>query len=336
MVPPDLSAHRPADEPHVEAPAPLAVLCGPTAVGKTSLAVALAQHLGAEIVCADSRTVYRGMDIGTAKPTAAQRAAVPHHLLDVADPEETFTVAQFQRLARAAIAAIRDRGRLPLLVGGTGLYIRAVVDDFHIPAVAPDSALRARLEADARAHGPAALHARLQAVDPVAASCIHPHNVRRVIRALEVCLATGRPISAQQRRGPSTAAVLVGLWRARVDLYRRIDARVDEQLAAGLLDETRRLLQRGVPHEAPAMQGLGYKELAGYLLGRYDYAEAVRRLKRNTRRYAKRQLTWFRRDARIRWVDATGLEPAALLPQVHAIMVAALAQWGRGEWDHSR
>jgi tRNA dimethylallyltransferase len=336
VVPPDLSAPGSADEPRHGALAPLAVLCGPTAVGKTSLAVALAQRLDAEIVCADSRTVYRGMDIGTAKPTAAQRAAVPHHLLDVADPEETFTVAQFQRLAREAIAAIRQRGRLPLLVGGTGLYIRAVVDDLGLPAVPPDPVLRARLEADARAAGPAALHARLQALDPVAASRIHPHNVRRVIRALEVCLATGRPISSQQRRGPPAAAVIVGLWRARPDLYRRIDARVDEQLSAGLLEETRRLLQRGVPLQAPAMQGLGYKELAGYLLGRYDYAEAVRRLKRHTRRYAKRQLTWFRRDARIRWVDATGREPAALLPEVHAIMVAAISAQGRGEWEHSR
>lgn len=309
----------------------LVVVCGPTAVGKTALAVALARCLDAEIVCADSRTVYRGMDIGTAKPSAATRTAVPHHLLDVADPLETFTVAQFQRLARAAIADIRRRGKQPLLVGGTGLYIRAVVDDLRIPAVAPDPVLRARLEDVARTRGPEALHAQLQALDPVAASRIHPHNVRRVVRALEVCLATGRPISDQQRRGEPTAAVLVGLWRARDDLYRRIEARVDEQLAAGLLEETRQLLARGVPPDAPAMQGLGYKELVGYLQGHYDYAEAVRRLKRNTRRYAKRQLTWFRKDPRIRWVDATGLEPHALLPHVHAIMEAERAVQGRRE-----
>jgi tRNA dimethylallyltransferase len=276
------------------------------------------------------------MDVGTAKPTAAQQATVPHHLLDVADPEQTFTVAQFQRLAQAAIADIRRRGRQPLLVGGTGLYIRAVVDDLRIPAVAPDPALRTRLEADARARGPEALHARLAALDPVAASRIHPHNVRRVIRALEVCLATGRPLSALQGRGAPAAAVLVGIWRARDDLYRRIEARVDEQLAAGLVEETRRLLERGVPPDAPAMQGLGYKELVGYLQGRYDYAEAVRRIKRNTRRYAKRQLTWFRRDPRIRWVDATGREPHALLPDVHAIMMAAISVQGRREWQHNR
>ncbi|MDR7481207.1 MAG: tRNA (adenosine(37)-N6)-dimethylallyltransferase MiaA [Armatimonadota bacterium] len=315
---------------------PLAVLCGPTAVGKTALAVALAQHLDAEIVCADSRTVYRGMDIGTAKPSAAARAAVPHHLLDVVDPQETFTVAQFQRLAHAAIADIRRRGKQPLLVGGTGLYIRAVVDDLRIPAVAPDPVLRARLEAVARTRGPEALHGQLQALDPVAASRIHPHNVRRVVRALEVCLATGRPISSQQHRGEPAAVVLVGIWRARADLYRRIETRVDEQLAAGLLEETRQLLAHGVPLDAPAMQGLGYKELAGYLQGHYDYADAVRLLKRNTRRYAKRQLTWFRKDTRIRWVDATGVEPHVLLPRVHAIMETEHAVPGRREWQHHR
>ncbi|MBI3997488.1 MAG: tRNA (adenosine(37)-N6)-dimethylallyltransferase MiaA [Armatimonadetes bacterium] len=315
----------------ISAAGPLAVLCGPTAVGKTALAVDLARRLDAEIVCADSRTIYRSMEIGTAKPTHLQRSLVPHHLLDVADPEQTFTLADYQRLARRVIEEIRARGRLPLLVGGTGLYLRAVVDDLQIPHAPPDPALRAALEAEARTLGPASLHARLAEVDPVAASRIHPHNVRRVIRALEVMRLTGRPLSAQQRRGgPPGFVAMVGLWIEREQLYRQIEARVDAQLAAGLVEETRGLLARGVPPDAPSMQALGYKEIAGWLRGAYDYEEAIRRLKRNTRRYAKRQLTWFRRDPRIRWVDATGLDARALAERAHAIMDEVLSTRGRG------
>ncbi|MDR7484129.1 MAG: tRNA (adenosine(37)-N6)-dimethylallyltransferase MiaA [Armatimonadota bacterium] len=299
----------------------LAVLCGPTAVGKSAAAVPLAERLGAEIIAADSRTVYRGMDVGTAKPTPEQRRRVPHHLLDVADPTELFTVADFQRLANAAIAQIRDRGGLPLLVGGTGLYIRAVIDCLALPPVPPDAALRAALESEARERGPGHLHARLAALDPAAAARIHPHNVRRVIRALEVVLRTGRPISAQQRGGgPSGPMAIVGLTMDRAALYRRIDARVEAQLAAGLVSEVRGLLERGVPATAPAMQALGYKEIVGWLTGAYGYDEAVRRLKRNTRRYAKRQYTWFGRDPRIVWVDVTDLDGAAVVARVHGIM----------------
>lgn len=300
----------------------LAVLCGPTAVGKTGLAVILARRLGAEIVCADSRTVYRGLDIGTAKPDASQRAQVSHHLLDVVDPAEPFTVADFQRRAREAIEGIRSRNRLPLLVGGTGLYIRALVDDLAIPNVAPDDRLRAALEVEARRRGPAYLHGRLALLDPIAAGHIHPHNVRRVIRALEVATVAGRPISALQRQGaPPATVAMVGVTMERSLLYRRIDARVDAQLAAGLVDETRALLARDVPVAAPAMQSLGYKEIGGWLRGEYDYAEAVRRLKRNTRRYAKRQLTWFGRDSRIRWLDAT-VDQETLAARAHAMMEA--------------
>jgi tRNA dimethylallyltransferase len=307
----------------------LAVLCGPTAVGKTAVGVALASLLDAEIICADSRTVYRGLDIGTAKPDAAQRARVRHHLLDVAAPGERFTVAAFQRLARQAIADIRARGRLALLVGGTGLYIRAVVDDLAIPNVAPDDRLRAALEAEARRQGAASLHRRLASIDPASASRIHPHNVRRVIRALEVATVAGQPISSLHLDGSGQAAVeapgsgvaVVGLTMERSALYRRIDERVDAQLAAGLVEETRALLARGVPASAPAMQSLGYKEIGGWLRGAYDYGEAVRRLKRNTRRYAKRQLTWFRRDPRIRWLDADA-DHRTLAAQAHAMMEA--------------
>lgn len=319
----------------------LAVLCGPTAVGKTAVAVALARRLNAEIICADSRTVYRGLDVGTAKPDAALRAAVPHHLLDVVEPTEPFTVADFQRLARRAIEVIRARGRLPLLVGGTGLYVRAVVDDLMFPEVAPDAQLRATLEDEARDRGPVHLHRRLAQVDSAAAERIHPQNVRRVIRALEVAAVAGRPISVQQRRGgPATATAMVGLTMDRAALYRRIDQRVEAQIAAGLVHETRALLARGVTSSAPAMQSLGYKEIGGWLQGAYDYAEAVRRLKRNTRHHAKRQLTWFGRDPRVRWLDASeflaGDQEAttpdafeALAARVHAMMETEFVSAGR-------
>ncbi len=308
----------------------LAVLCGPTAVGKTAVAVELAVRLDAEIIAADSRTIYRGMDVGTAKPTREQRRRVPHHLLDVADPAERFTLAQYQRLARGALTDIRARGRLPLLVGGTGLYIRAVVQDLSIPPVPPDPALRGRLEADEHVHGPGHLHTRLAALDPAAAVHIHPRNVRRIIRALEVTLRTGRPISAQQRRGATPGAVaMVGLTMARPELHQRIDARADAQLTFGLIEETRRLLASRVAPDAPSMHALGYKEIAGWLQGQYDYPEAVRRLKRNTRRYAKRQLTWFRRDTRIVWVEVEDLAVEGLAARVHAIMDAEFSKSGR-------
>jgi tRNA dimethylallyltransferase len=311
--------------PDVE-PETLGVLCGPTAVGKTALAVALAQRLDAEIVCADSRTIYRGMDIGTAKPDAALRAQIPHHLLDVAEPSETFTLADFQRLAARAIRGIYARGRVPLLVGGTGLYIRAIVDDLALPRVAPDHALRARL-AEEEAAGPGTLHRRLARLDPAAASRIHPANVRRIIRALEVIGVTRRPISEQQRRGEhAPRALMIGLTAERIALYRRIDARVDAQLAAGLVDETQRLLARDIPATSPSLRALGYEEIAGWLRGAYGYDEAVRLLKRNTRRYAKRQLTWFRRDPRIRWIDVTGISEEALLERTHAMMGALRAR----------
>lgn len=286
--------------------APLLVLCGPTAVGKTAAAIVLAERLGAEIVCADSRTVYRRMDIGTAKPTPAQRTRVPHHLLDIADPDQPVTLAAYGERATQAIREIRTRGRVPVLVGGTGLYVRAIVDGYAIPQVPPDESLRRRLEALESAT-PGALHRRLEAVDPVAAVRIHPRNTRRLIRALEVFERTGRPISELQRRaGPQSSALQIALTVDRSVLYRRIDERVDAQLAAGLVDEVQTLLARGYAPSLPAMQGLGYKEIIEYLQGRAALDEAVRRLKRNTRRFAKRQYTWFRRDGRIRWLDVDG------------------------------
>ncbi|MDR5689325.1 MAG: tRNA (adenosine(37)-N6)-dimethylallyltransferase MiaA, partial [Armatimonadota bacterium] len=239
---------------------PLLVVVGPTAVGKSAVAVELAERLGGEVVCADSRTVYRGMDIGTAKPTAALRARVPHHLLDVADPAEVFTVWDFQRLARQAIADIRTRGRVPILVGGTGLYVRAVVDGLRIPQVPPDWAARRAWEEQERQQ-PGVLYRRLMELDPEAASRIPPQNLRRVIRALEVVVHTGRPFSQLARREAGEEAFQVGLTVDRMRLYERISRRIQQQLAAGLVEEVRALLARGVDPSKPAMQGLGYKEL---------------------------------------------------------------------------
>lgn len=299
---------------------PLVVICGPTGAGKTAAAMELAERIGGEIVAADSRTIYRQMDIGTAKPTAQQRARVPHHLIDVADPNETVTVAVYRQMALAAIKEIRGRGRLPLLVGGTGLYIRTVIDGLTIPEVPPDWVLRRRLE-DMEQGSPGTLHTRLRTVDPVAAERIHPRNVRRLIRALEVYEHTGARISTLQRQaGPITMSVQIGLTVDRPELYSRIDARVDAQLAAGLVGEVQQLLTRGYDRSLPALQGLGYKEIIDYLDGAVTLEEAVHRLKRNTRRYAKRQYTWFRRDARIWWLDATRRSPEAVADAIMAMI----------------
>ncbi len=277
-------------------PIPLLAVVGQTATGKTALAIRLAQALGGEIVSADSRQVYRGMDIGTAKPTPAERAAVPHHLIDVADPDEAFSLARYLELAAAAIAAIAGRGRLPIVAGGTGQYLAALLEGWSVPRVPPQPELRARLEAEAAAGGPAALHARLAAVDPAAAAAIPPANVRRVIRALEVYGVTGRPISAQQARRPPPYRVRT-LWLTLPApvLYPRIDARVERMMEAGLLDEVRGLLARGYGWDLPAMSGLGYREFRPYLAGETTLAAAVERLKFDTHAFARRQPPWFRR-----------------------------------------
>lgn len=291
------------------------VLAGPTATGKTGLAIELARRLNGEIVSADSRQIYKGMDIGTAKPTAEQRALAPHHLLDIITPDTTYTLAEYQADAQAAIAAIHQRGRLPLLVGGTGLYIRAVVDNLAIPEVAPQWELRRELEARAEREGAAALHAQLAAIDPASAASIDPRNLRRVIRALEVCLTTGRPFSEQQGARPSPyRPLLLGLTCERPLLYQRADQRVDAMLAAGLIDEVRRLVAEGYAWNLPAMTSLGYSEIGAYLRGESALKEAVERLKLNTHSYIRRQYTWFRPDPRIHWLDncAADLEARAL------------------------
>jgi tRNA dimethylallyltransferase len=269
------------------------------------------------------------MDIATAKPSPADRAAVPHHLLDVASPDQVVTLAEYQRLAAAALAEIRAQGRLPVLVGGAGLYIRAVVDRLEIPPVAPDWALRDRLEHEEHIGGPGTLHRRLQEVDSLAASRIHPRNVRRIIRALEVHARTGTPISVLQRRGgqgeaapPEDAGpvLMTALTLDRRRLYERIDRRIDAQIAQGLVEEVRSLMRSEYPRTLPALQGLGYAEMLAYLNGTVSFEEAVARLRRNTRRYAKRQLTWFRADPRYAWLDVGDDSPDVVAARIHAMM----------------
>lgn len=279
---------------------PLLVLVGPTASGKTTLSLRLAECFDGEIVSADSRLFYRGMDIGTAKPTLDERAAVPHHFIDVCEPDETLSLGEYQRRAYQTIDDILARGRLPILVGGTGQYVSAVVEGWGIPEVAPQPALRSALEA----LGATELGRWLGTLDPAAAERIDPRNTRRVIRALEVTLVTGRPISELQRKTPPPYDVhVVGLHLDRRALYERIDARVDRMMAEGLLDEVIRLRDAGYG-DSPAMSGLGYRQLLTHLAGEMSLEAAVERIKFETHRFARQQATWFRGDdPRIAWFD---------------------------------
>jgi tRNA dimethylallyltransferase len=310
-------------------PIPLIVIAGPTATGKTALALALAERLRtaweAEVISADARQIYRLMDIATAKPTVEERTLLPHHLLDVVWPDETLTLAEYQAAANAAIAEVWARGRLPLLVGGAGLYIRAVVDGLAIPAVPPQPELRAELEALLAAEGVAALHARLATLDPATAMSIDARNPRRLIRALEVCLVTGRSLSEQQGARPTPyRPLLFGLNMERPALYARADARIDAMFAAGLVAETEALLARGYGWELPAMSSLGYREIGACLRGETTLPEAIERFKRATHHYIRRQLTWFRPDQRITWLDAA-LSSDALADQMAARLLPWLA-----------
>lgn len=300
------------------------VIAGPTAVGKTATAIRLAQRIGGEVVSGDSMQVYRGFDIGTAKPTPAEMEGVPHHLIDIKDPTEDFSVAEFQQRADAAIRAIAARGRWPIVAGGTGLYLRALLRAYTFAPLAHDPAVRAALEEEARRLGAPALHARLRQVDPEAAARIHPNDQLRIVRALEVYTVTGQPISRLQREGRRRYdALVVCLYMDREQLYERVNRRVDAMLTAGWLDEVRRLLAAGLsPYRSPLAQ-LGYRELVAYLRGLVEYEVAVDWIKRNTRRYARRQLTWWKRDPDVHWV------PAAPGPEAAA---AAIVQLMAGKW----
>jgi tRNA dimethylallyltransferase len=286
-------------------PTPLLALVGPTASGKTAAAVELATDLGAEIVSVDSMLVYRGMDVGTAKPGPEDLARVPHHLVDVAEPGESFSVARYQRLALRAVAAIRDRGRRPLLAGGSGLYCRAVVDELRFPGT--DARARALLEVEAAAVGAMRLHDRLDAMDPRAAGKIDPANVRRTVRALEVAAVTGRPFSAYARdweRYPSGRVRAAGIELEPPTLRSRVDARLTAMLERGFVEEVRALLERGLGGWLTASRIIGYAEIAGHLDGVLSLDEAVAATARRTRSLARRQMAWFRRDPRVRWFTA--------------------------------
>lgn len=283
----------------------LIAVVGPTAVGKSKLALYLAQQFGGEIVNADSRQVYRYMDIGTAKPSLQDRLSVPHHVIDVVAPDEPFSLAIYHRLATAAIADIHQRGRVPLLVGGSGLYVWSLIEGWKVPSVAPDPELRRRLERRAREKGIADLFRELQRVDPEAAAKIMPTNLRRIIRALEVYLVSGQPVSQHWRKEPPPFSVLViGLTLQRENLYRRIDLRVDEMIKQGLVEEVRSLMDRGYGLDLPAMSGIGYKQIGMFLQGRLELSEAVQQMKWETHRLARHQYAWFRiTDPRIHWFD---------------------------------
>jgi len=289
---------------------------GPTAAGKSGLSLHLAAELGGEVVNADSMQLYRGMDIGTAKLTPRQRAGVPHHLLDVWDVTAAASVSEYQRLARAAIAGIHDRGRIPILVGGSGLYLRAAIDNLDFPGT--DPCLRARLEAELARLGPAALHDRLAGVDPAAASAIRPGNGRRIVRALEVIELSGGPFSAALPQYESLyPTTQIGVRIPRPELDQRIADRVARMWELGLVDEVRRLAAAGLREGRTARAALGYAQVLRFLDGEWTQAQAAEQTVRATRRFARRQESWFRRDPRIRWLDGSA---AGLLDRAMAVV----------------
>lgn len=293
---------------------PLVVMVGPTAVGKTEVAVQLAQAFNGVIISADSRQVYRQMDIGTAKPNRQERAAAPHRLVDILNPDERLTLAEYQERAYAAIDAAHRAGQLPMLVGGTGQYVRAVVEGWGIPRVPPQPALRADLANFAAVYGAPALHGWLAAVDPQAAAGIDYRNVRRVVRALEVYLVAGTPISeVQARQAPPYAVLQIGLTRPRDALYARIDERIDRMVAAGLVDEVRSLLAQGYGWGLSSMSSLGYRQFSDYLRGEASLQEAVQAIRRETRRLVRQQAAWFRLDdPAIHWFNLEESGPAEI------------------------
>lgn len=290
-----------------EQPRPLIVLTGPTAVGKTKCSIALAKAVNGEIISADSMQVYRHMDIGSAKITKEEMQGVPHHLIDILEPTEEFNVVSFKRLCTECMDGIYERGHIPILTGGTGFYIQAVLRGIDFTENEEDSAYRRELEDLAHSQGPEALHEMLRRVDPASAEAIHANNIKRTIRALEYYHQTGEPISAhnaleRERKSPYRFCYFV-LNDDRERLYARIEERVDEMLARGLVDEVRMLRELGCHRGMVSMQGLGYKEILDYLEGDCTLEEAVVILKRDTRHFAKRQLTWFRREDAVTWVS---------------------------------
>jgi len=309
---------------------PLVVIVGPTAAGKSQIAILVAKALGTEVLTADSRQVYRGMDIGTDKPTAAERQGVPHRLIDLVDPDQPFNTGEFRRQAVTEIARLHHEGRVPLLVGGTGLYVRTVLRGLWEGPPA-DWEFRRSLEREAGVKGADWLYRRLVQVDPESARRLHPNDRVKIVRALEVHHLLGRPLSEEHKRHAFAdtpfVPLLIGLTRERTALYRRVDDRVELELAKGLVEETKQLMDRGYGRQLGSMKGLGYKQMAGYLAGDYDYDEAVRRLKRDTRRFAKRQMTWFRKEPGMQWRSIEDTEsPAQVAERIVGEVRRFLAQ----------
>lgn len=298
---------------------PIAAVVGPTASGKTALGIALARRFGGEVVSADSMQIYTGMDIASAKPTPAEMEGVPHHLIDFLAPTAAFSVADYVERASQTITAITDRGRLPILVGGTGLYVTSLLDNVRFAEDKADPALRARIQEELEREGGSAMLERLRGIDPVTAEGLHPADHKRIIRALEIFESTGRTMSwhkAQSRSIPSPySALIIGIRYAdRQKLYDRINRRVDGMLSAGLLEEAEAAFRH--PPAGGAAQAIGHKELAPYFAGVLSLEEAIENLKRETRRYAKRQMTWFNRDPRIHWLDADDVDTTGFAPLV--------------------
>lgn len=284
----------------------LIAIVGPTAVGKSEIAIAVAERLSGEIVSADSRLLYRGMDIGTAKPNVAERIRVPHHLIDVAEPDEIWSLAVFQKAAEDAIAGIHSRNRIPLLVGGTGQFLRAILEGWAPPKLAAQPKLRAALEMWVEKIGKESLHSRLRTLDQEAAQKIDPRNVRRTIRALEVIFSTGQKFSTARRKLESPYRVLqIGLTRPRVEIYKRIDERIKAMLEAGWLYEVKALMTQGYSSDLPSMSAIGYRQLIAHLEGKNTLEEAVEEIRRATRIFVRRQANWFKSsDPNIQWFDA--------------------------------
>ncbi len=306
----------------------MVVVVGPTAVGKSQVAIPVARALGTEVVTADSRQVYRGMDIGTDKPSISEREGIPHSLIDLVNPDEPFNVGTYRRLALTEIDRLHGEGQVPLVVGGTGLYVRALLRGLW-DGPSADGHFRARVMEEARLRGSDHLHRELARVDPELAGRLHPHDEVKIVRGLEVYHLLGRPLSEVHRehafQEKPFSPLVIGLTRERRELYRRVDERVEVELAKGLVRETQRLLAQGYGRQLASMKGLGYRQIAGYLAGEYDFEEAVRRLKRDTRRFAKRQMTWFRKEPSVSWLpipDGASSEQVAerLLKQIEAYL----------------
>jgi len=301
----------------------IVAIVGPTAIGKSAVALELARELNAAIVSADSRQVYRFMDVGTAKPTVEERTAVRHYMLDLATPNETYSAQRFQAEGRAVLRRLAAQGRIALVVGGTGFYVRALLDGMVLPRVAPDSALRTRLRLEAERDGTLALHRRLAGIDPSSAERIHPNNLPRLIRALEINEVGGVPVPAAASR--PIPALYVGLRMEREQLRRRAMARVRSQVAGGLVEETRLLLEMGYDPSGPALSGLGYRQMIDYLQGKCPLEDAIRDYVLATTRYIRRQMTWFNADDGVRWLDADD-EPLNAIRQLIEQYLASAPQ----------